>query len=891
MNPGPDERLEELLANALAALDQGGEAALEALLAAHPADRAALERGLRRARSMGLVGDAGRADFPDRLGDFRLLRRLGSGGMGIVFEAEQVSLRRRVALKLVRPELLWFEGARERFRREIDAVARLSHPGIVPILASGEQDGLPFYAMELLHGRTLQELVTALSGRPPDRLRSDEVRAAVGIDPATTDLLDGSWWQFATRIMHAVALGVRHAHLRGIVHRDIKPSNVMLTVDGRVVLLDFGVARVGAAGEFTRTGCAPGSPAFMSPEQLRGEAVDERTDVYSLGATLWNLLTLVPPFAAGVEPAAILAGDVPSPRRHHRELPRELEVVVARAMDRERERRYADVEAFAADLVAVLQRRPIRARRLGVALRMRRWCQRHRITSTAVAALCLAAVVSVAAFGWRERNLNRDLQAAVQRADEGFEAALTAIHSLLVRVGEDRLRYVPAARRVAIESLAEACTMYRRLLPAHLDSVRLRVDGARAQSRLADLLLRDGRGEEARRALSEGVAWLDGGLERDPAAAPQLVGARLHLHLALAQLHGQLGEREAGLRELAAADRDLRSMADVATFADDLRRAQLQWFVLRGDTGDPTIDAEAMERDYRTALALAREQVARPTADDVDRRTVVARLDALATLLARSERRAEAHDLLDEALGLARALPADARIWPPQPVVLSEVLQTLGNLLVDQRDRAAAPVLNECLELREAVAAEHPSDLMLTSDVAAALHNLGRLSYYQARDDRAVERLTRAATLQRHVLAELPTYGKAREYLINHLSMLGTSLANLGRERELRDVAEELSGFESAPVASRRAARLWLRLARIVDPAGRDDAVERAMQCLLAAERAGWGSGQAFDDDVYDALKQRPEFEALRARVAARAPTTAARQSPSTNSASRDTPR
>src|SRR5262245_37485999 len=166
------DRIEELLAEALAAFDDGGDPALRAFVSQHPDDRTRLLRGIERCREMGLLGkNAPARAFPERLGEFQRLRRIGGGGMGVVYEAEQTSLARRVALKVIRPELLFFEGARERFRREIEAVARLSHPAVVPVLASGEQDGVPYYVMELLTGRTVQEITAALADSDPARLQ------------------------------------------------------------------------------------------------------------------------------------------------------------------------------------------------------------------------------------------------------------------------------------------------------------------------------------------------------------------------------------------------------------------------------------------------------------------------------------------------------------------------------------------------------------------------------------------------------------------------------------------------------------------------------------------------------------------------------------------------
>ncbi len=896
MPPRDPERLEELLADALAAQDAGGDAAVSAFLAMHPQERAAIERGLARARQMGLAGAAAPvADFPDRLGEFRLLRRLGSGGMGVVYEAEQQSLSRRVALKLVRPELLYFEGARERFRREIEAVARLQHPAIVPVLASGEQDGVPFYAMELLHGRTVHEVTAALRGRDPALLRGADLRAAIGADGETgTDPLQGPWWQICTRLIHNIALGVRHAHLRGIVHRDIKPSNVMLTTDGRTVLLDFGVALVGGNREFTRTGNTPGSPAFMSPEQLRGDAVDERTDVYSLAATLWQMLTLQPPFPPTGDVQKVLAGELRSPLVHNRELPRELELVVRTAMDVDRERRYADMQAFADDLQAVLQRRPIRARRLGVGLRLLRWSQRHRITATMIACLLVVAAILPGLFAWRERALSHELMLAAQRADASLELSLDAIYSLLVRVGEERLRYVPAARQAAIESLTEACALYRQLLPQHPDNVRLHVDAGKTMSRLADLQARDGAGAAALATLREGRTLLGG--TRAEVPLPMLE-ARVYLALNEARLGDQLGTPARATEALAAAEADLERLRIGRGDELDLRRQALECQVVRGDTHFSAGDLQAAEDCYRQAMTSARQLAAERPGDAIDAQTAVNRLDALATLLVRQRRREEARPLLDDALALARGIPVDARIWPPQPFVVSHVLETLGNLLVDQRDLAAVPLLKECLQLREQVAKDHPSDLMVRSDVAAALHNLARMNFYQAQDDLVVERLQRAAELQRQVLAELPSYRKATDYLLNHLSLLGTSLAKLGRRQEVERCATELAGMDTT-VSHRRAARLWLRCLGLLQStqsppddadAHRQRCLDQAMANLLAAEKLGWGRGSAFTDDVYDPLRELPGFQALQQRLAARQ--SAAVSPPSTSNASREMPR
>lgn len=877
MAPGDHDRIETLLAEALAAHDQGGEAALVAFLAAHASDRAALERGLLRCRQMGLLGEPpSPRDFPERLGEFRLVRRLGSGGMGVVYEAAQESLGRSVALKLVRPELLYFEGARERFRREIEAVARLQHPAIVPVLASGEQDGVPFYAMELMHGLTVQELCTALAGRDPATLRAEDLRQALGSDGSGTDPLRGAWWQVCGRVVHAVALGVRHAHLRGIVHRDIKPSNVMLTRDGRSVLLDFGVALLGGRGEFTRTGNTPGSPAFMSPEQLRGDAVDERTDVYSLGATLWQMLTLVPPFRGEKDLQRIRDGELPSLTAHNREVPRELVVVVHKAMDRDRERRYADVDAFADDLLAVLQRRPIRARRLGPWLRTWRWCQRHRGLATALAGLVLFALLLPTALAVRERQLLREL-------DQSQDATLQAIQSILVEVGSERLRHQPGGDETAGKALTEAVALHRALLGKHADNPRLVGNAADALMALALHGVRHGQLDRARELFAEAVARLGGD---DPTVPSGRLLKRSLAHLHLGDLAAQIGDPARADREYEAATQDLDGAARDPALRIDTMRARVELALQRLAHGDFATTPELPFTIGADALQLARQLCAEKD-NPSDTVQLVSLLQGLGNRQRRNKQLEPARSMLEEALAIARTLPPDAPIWPPASQVTAAVLQTLGLVKLDQRDRSTFETLQEALALREAGVAAQPRDVLLRSELGAVLHTLAQMNVAQAQDELALERLDRAIAEQRQVVAAMPTFVQGHDYLRNHLALRGTQLARLGRADDLQGNAEELASMRTDPSALRAAASHFLRLGTLREAAppatGATASLDaeacraRALQLLIDAEAIGWGSNNPLDEALYAPLKGRPSFESLRARVAARVGTASRR--------------
>jgi WD40 repeat protein/serine/threonine protein kinase len=407
--PASDDRwtqavaLESLLAECLERLDADGERAVESLLSLHPQKADEIRGWLEAYRGWGLAGPTGgaaEASLPERLGEFRLLARLGRGGMGVVYLAQQEPLGREVALKLMRPEHLYFPGSRERFRREVEAVARLQHPGIVPIYTVGEEHGIPYFAMERVQGSSLAALLASLERSDPEKLTGRDLAKALldlaargGETPAAprpSPAWDGNWSDAVFRIARQVGEALSHAHARGVLHRDVKPSNIMVTPDGRALLLDFGLAHLEGASRLTRTGTQLGSLPYMPPESLRGEVKDlgPRSDVYSLGVVLYELLTLrVPYFAESTEAtrAGIIAGQAESVRARNRAVPWDAETICLTAMERDPARRYACAVDFARDIDNFLERRPIEARRPGPLLRARRWTERHPARSVAIA--------------------------------------------------------------------------------------------------------------------------------------------------------------------------------------------------------------------------------------------------------------------------------------------------------------------------------------------------------------------------------------------------------------------------------------------------------------------------------------------------------------------------
>jgi serine/threonine protein kinase len=428
---GTDE-LRELVVEVLERLDRDGPGALDAACAENPVLAERLRERIAALRELGLVGTpVGR--HPERIGDFRLEERIGAGGMGVVYRAVQESLQRHVALKLIRPELLFQDDARERFARETSIIARLQHPGIVPIytVGEGEDEGdLPWYAMELVTGCTLAEALAAVDVTSADALSGHDLLAAIcrrGAVPAPakpSPLFDGSWADASLRIVLQAAEALDHAHERGVLHRDIKPSNLMVTPEGRVMLVDFGLSHSEGEDSLTGTTDRVGSLPYMPPELLRDgpRAIDRRSDVYGLGVVLYELLTLHKPFEQESVPgkmAAILEGRPPRPRSHTPGLTWEAETVCLAAMEPDPKRRYATAADMARDLGNALAQRPIEARRASTVLLARRFVQRK---PAAAAAMLLAMLLPTVALGLMVREA-KNVGAALELAQEQRDVA------------------------------------------------------------------------------------------------------------------------------------------------------------------------------------------------------------------------------------------------------------------------------------------------------------------------------------------------------------------------------------------------------------------------------------------------------------------------------------
>ncbi|KAA3607186.1 MAG: hypothetical protein DWQ01_15915 [Planctomycetota bacterium] len=439
MNPVPstspsDSQQDLLLGQAVETLLEQGAEALQNFFAEQPAEMAqALKNRLACLLEAGFL-EGETPPVPEALGDFQLLKALGGGGMGMVYLARQQSLDRLVAVKVIRPDQLFFPGARARFRREIEAVSRFQHPGIASIFAVGESEALPYFAMEYLPGCTLAEVLQEAKKNGKGMGQGSDLAAAMqrawqakGGDPAdvTGTVWQTSWTQLCLRWVQEVAEALEHAHRRGIVHRDVKPSNLLLSPQGRVLLIDFGLAASESTGEITRSGSQPGSLPYMSPEQLLGKRVDARTDVYSLGVSLFEMLCLQAPFGSengeGLR-RQILEGRAPALKTLCPEISWEVETVCMLAMAPEVSHRYASAEALARDCALWLQGLPIEGKRPPVWRRSVLWAKRRPAVALALALAFLLVVVAPSVFAWVVSGKNRHIQSQFKQLDTTYQA-------------------------------------------------------------------------------------------------------------------------------------------------------------------------------------------------------------------------------------------------------------------------------------------------------------------------------------------------------------------------------------------------------------------------------------------------------------------------------------
>jgi serine/threonine protein kinase/WD40 repeat protein/Tfp pilus assembly protein PilF len=445
---------------------------------------------------------------PGHWGEYRILREVGRGGMGVVYEAVQESLGRHVALKILTAGAARHRTYLERFRREARAAARLHHTNIVPVYSVGEIQGTHYYAMQFIHGRSLDVVLKDLRhlrGRPTEggsdaTATVDDVERSIarslltgqfapglalaptasetGSEPHTpstasqSELIGQSeahYFRGVARLGVQAAEALAHAHAQGVLHRDIKPSNLLFDTQGTLWVADFGLAKADDSDDLTNTGDIVGTLRYMAPERFQGRA-DARSDVYSLGMTLYEMLTLKPAFADSDRARLIervTHAVPPRPRQLNQHIPKDLETIVLKAIARDPADRYAVAETLAEDLRRFLADRPILARRSPAVERLRRWCRRNPMVATlsgAVAALLVVLAVGslVAALQLSDQraDLRHQLRQTQRAEREGQEKLLQA---QLAQARAARFGGQVGQRFASLDALAEGAAIARDL--------------------------------------------------------------------------------------------------------------------------------------------------------------------------------------------------------------------------------------------------------------------------------------------------------------------------------------------------------------------------------------------------------------------------------------------
>jgi len=566
----------------------------------------------------------------ERLNEFRIVREIGRGGMGIVYEAEQESLGRRVAVKVLPRQSLLEKKQLERFQREARAAAKLHHTNIVPVFGVGESQGFHYYVMQYIDGVGLDEILA--DSWNTERGENSKNSPSPGSQTWDTGVQEGTGTQSETHVSadtprsrqdapvsdfeprrqpedrprHLPTLPIQNfktianigiqaaralqfAHDQGMLHRDVKPGNLLLDNMGVVWVADFGLVTAMEGPDVSQSGNVVGTLRYMAPERFRGQS-DARSDVYSLGLTLYELLTRRPAWSASdrshlVE--QVIRGDLVRARRINPRIPRDLETIVLKATTRDPARRYPTASEMAVDLECFLEGRPIRARRSSSAERLWRWCRRNPIVaglSTATAVL-LVVVTVMATIGYRGEKKQRvgaeatsDLAlAALDEIFERFSPAPMTTDSLLAvsnAAGENAgASSQPALSKEVALLLQDLLKFYDKLAEEadESDNLRLRAKSAHARVRVGDIHQRLGDYEQSIEAYQRAIVryrQIHGSSELEPDA----------LRLQTAFIHNEIGKVK---RMMGRGDESVASHGSALEILQTLSADGSQWPVTR----------------------------------------------------------------------------------------------------------------------------------------------------------------------------------------------------------------------------------------------------------------------------------------------------------------------
>jgi eukaryotic-like serine/threonine-protein kinase len=701
-----------------------------------------------------------------RLGDFRLLREVGRGGMGVVYEAEQISLGRRVALKVLPFASALDARQRQRFENEARSAAQLHHSNIVPVYAVGSERGVHYYAMQFIDGRTLADLIgelrraaglgpradagTGSTAAPPPALppgAAPDTRpvAALSTEPAAND---PGWFRTAARLIARAAEALEYAHQMGVVHRDVKPANLLLDARGELWVTDFGLARLGSEAGVTRSGDLLGTLRYMSPEQALGRPalVDPRSDVYALGATLYELLCLEPPFAGSDRQELLrqIAAEEPRPlRRVNKAVPVELETVVRKALAKDSSERYSTAGELADDLERFLRDEPVRARRPGPREVAVKWARRHKgLVGGAAVALVVGLVASsvISVLLWRQADHDRRAGERESRerlrAEENLGLALEALDRIYLNVVEDRLPRDPGWAEEDRKLLREALAFYEALARQNGDNPTVRRLAARAYGRVGDIRRRLEHQDKAEEAYRRAIALAEGLAAEFPDDAT--------LRQGLANYLGSLG-----------------------VLLENARRL------------------DESEKVQRRALALHQELAAGAGADPASRRKLADCYHRLGNVLSVADRPQESAQAYRRCLTLREGLvAAHPNVADYEHDLASTQNNLAGQLLTLGDPRKAEAVFGESIPLLTNLVANHPDTPRYRESLAAGLIDYAFHLRAVGQPGKAEAELHKSLAQGDQLIAQFPAVPDFRRRQARTHDLLAILLSEAGRFKE-----------------------------------------------------------------------------------------------------------
>jgi serine/threonine-protein kinase len=802
-----------------------------------------------------------RLEAPVHFGPYTVVKELGSGGMGVVYLARDTRLRRLVALKLLLPRPGSTGELLARFRREAEVVARLQHPNIVQLYEAGEHDGSPYLVMEYVDGESLSR------------------KLAASLMPARD----------AAELLEVMARAVDAAHQQGIIHRDLKPSNVLLTATGTPKVADFGLAKqldpdTLAPSFATKTEALLGTPGYMAPEQSKGNAeVGPAADVYALGAILYECLTGRPPFRAAsvLETLEQVRNQDPvPPGRLQPGVPRDLQTICLKCLEKEPGKRYTTARELADDLARFLRGEPILARPVSWRERLVKWTRRKPALA-ALAGVSLLALAGLVTGGVvYERQLRQALHEKTsegERADANYREARDTVQRILDRASARGSAGIPRLEELRREQQEDALAFFLKLAEQQSDRPEVRFDVARACHQAGLLQHTLGRSEEAARNLRRAE-------ELFAALADEFPGrGRYRFHLA--DTLKVLG----GVVPLPPADGE-NCLRRALTLAAELAAGEPESVPLRCAEADVRITlasflfnqrkAAEAEEHYRRAAAIY-EELRREQPEAASHRLVLAKAYLnLSVLLQQGKRSSqelhparEFHDKAEVLLEqLHREQPDNLEVLGS--LVLLRVNWSFVQVAQKQQDAALADLAKN-VKLLEPALKREPNHTMLRDSLLRTHSARREILEGQKRFAEAVEEGQRSVEL----CPDLPSADFRRLFLARVAARAGQ---HARADREIEDWKSRITEATPADQLSHCVGVYLLALDAVkadgqLSPSEREALVERyasrAVALLGILEERGYfknllHAGVLGIDPDYRPLRDRPDFRLLLEKVA-----------------------